>query len=156
MLVRKIFKVIDIFKIKYRVFILKMSGAKIGKDVKIYGRIKVINPENLTIGENVTFNEGVYINCKEKVFIDDNCRISAYAMLITTQLVNDLSMNKRVHISSPIAIGKNVWVCAGSIIGMGVTLSDGITVASNSFVKSTFTEENSIIGGTPAKYLKKV
>ncbi|MEE1896846.1 acyltransferase [Flavobacterium rakeshii] len=151
-----IFTVVEFFNMNFRLMILKLQGAKIGKNVKIYGKIKVVNPKKLIVGCNVTFNEGVYLNCKEEVFIDDNCRLSAYSMLISTQLENLGHSGKRGHISSPIFLGKNVWICAGAIIGMGVELNDGITVASNSFVNKSFDVKNSVVGGTPAKYLKNV
>ena len=40
---------------------LKLLGAKIGKNVKSYGKFTVYNPQNLTIGHQSTINDYVIL-----------------------------------------------------------------------------------------------
>ena len=55
---------------------------------------------------------------------------------------------------SPIIIGDNCWIGAGSILLPGVVLANHIVVAAGSVVTKSFTEDNVLIGGTPARVIK--
>ena len=49
------------------ILILKLRGAKIGKGVRIYGKIFVTNPRNLIIGENTWIASGSIISLGVKI-----------------------------------------------------------------------------------------
>lgn len=51
-------------------------------------------------------------------------------------------------------IGKDVWIGTRSIISLGITIGDGAIIAANSVVTKNV-EAYSIIGGSPAKLIKK-
>ena len=131
--------------------ILKIRGAKIGKGVRVYGKIFVTNPKNLIIGESTTSNHGVYINTQERVTIKNNCRISAGVKIITTAL-NPHNLNEK-HISSPITIEENVWIASGSIISLGVKIEKNSVVGAMSFVNSNVGEKE-LFAGVPAKKIR--
>ncbi len=50
-------------------------------------------------------------------------------------------------------IGKDVWIGARSIINRGVVIGDGAIIAANSVVTKNV-EPFSIVGGSPAKFIK--
>ena len=52
-------------------------------------------------------------------------------------------------------IGDNVYVGPGVKIYGGITLGNNIAIAANSCVNKDFTENNVLIGGIPAKIIKK-
>ena len=54
-----------------------------------------------------------------------------------------------------ISIGKNVWIGSKVTILDGANIGDGCVIAAGSVVISGQYEKNSIIGGMPAKILKK-
>ncbi|MDG2089260.1 MAG: DapH/DapD/GlmU-related protein [Arenicellaceae bacterium] len=126
----------------------------LGLDSRVYGRITVLNPKKVSVGNRVTFNEGVIVIAKtESIVIADDVRISAGVKIIGTGLntLVDAGLPRR-HTSQPITIGANVWLGAGAIITSGVTIGAGATVAAGAVV-STDVAANSIVGGVPAKPL---
>ncbi len=56
---------------------------------------------------------------------------------------------------APIHIGNRVWIGAGAIITRGVTIGDGAVIAAGAVVTKDV-EENTIVGGVPAKLIKKI
>ena len=58
-------------------------------------------------------------------------------------------------IKHPILIGDNVWIGAYSIILKNTSIPNNTIIAASSVVSKSFTDENTIIGGNPAKIIKK-
>ena len=56
---------------------------------------------------------------------------------------------------APIHIGKNVWIGANATILAGVTVGDGSVVAAGAVVAKDV-EPNTVVGGVPAKFIKKI
>ena len=55
----------------------------------------------------------------------------------------------------PITIGNDVWIGGNSTILPGVTIGDGAVVAAGAVVTKDV-EPNTIVGGVPAKVIKKI
>ena len=55
----------------------------------------------------------------------------------------------------PISIGKNVWIGANATVLPGVRIGDGAIIAAGAVV-SKDVEENTIVGGVPAKVMKTI
>ncbi len=129
-----------ISKFKYRIFkdyeaindFYRRGGVKIGKNCIICGY--------MSIGEPFL------------VEIRDNCVISNNVNFIT----HDHSISKVLNKSNlfgRIIVGNNCFVGQGSTILYGIELADNIIVASGSVVTKSFFDENTIIGGNPAKVI---
>lgn len=149
----KLYIYIDIYINKMRIFILKLRGAKVGKNVKSFGKFKVINPKKLSIGDNSTINENVFLNCRDFIIIGSNCHLSPNVQLHTGKLLLDIVPRK--HIASQIVIKDNVWIASGSIISAGVIISENIVIGANSVVTKSL-ESNSLYAGNPAKKIKEL
>lgn len=54
-----------------------------------------------------------------------------------------------------IHIGKNVFINSGYSFQDGVTIGDGAVIAAGAVVTKDV-EENTIVGGVPAKFIKKI
>ena len=131
---------------------LKLFGAKIGKNIKVYGNFTVVgHPKKLTLEDNITINEGVFLNCRDFLSIKKNSRLSAYVKIFTTAL--DTNSISRQHISKKTTIEENVWLASNSLISYGVTVGKNSIIAASSVVTNDV-DENSLYAGMPAKKIK--
>lgn len=138
---------------KMRIFNLKLLGAKIGNNVKSFGRFTVMNATNLTIGYNSTLNEGVHINCRDKVYIGNGVRISTNVQIHTGRIIIDSF--PRVHTQASIIIEDNVWIASGCIISAGVTIGKNSVIGANSVVTKDV-HSDCFYAGNPAKKIKAI
>jgi len=53
-------------------------------------------------------------------------------------------------------MGDNCWIATNAIILPGVELGNHVVVAAGAIVNKSFREDNIIIGGIPAKIIKKI
>ena len=142
------------FKIfnSWRIFLLKLFGAKIGKGCVIYSSVKIWAPWNLEIGDFVAL--GSYVDCYnvDKIIIGSNTTVSQYAYLCSAS--HDVFLSENPLITAPIIIEDQSWVAADSFISMGVTIGQGAVVGARACVFKNV-ESWTIVGGNPAKFLKK-
>ena len=61
---------------------------------------------------------------------------------------------KQDYYDDDVIIGDDVWIGAGSIILSGVTIGKGSVIAAGSVVTKNISK-NSVVGGIPAKLIKK-
>jgi acetyltransferase-like isoleucine patch superfamily enzyme len=116
----------------------------------------------ITIGNNVVFNTDIHIGCVNKIEIGNNC-LFASRIYITDHDHGDTTLNslilppaKRKLISKGAVIIKdNVWVGEGVAILSGVTISENVIIATNSVVTKDI-PANSVVGGVPARILKRI
>lgn len=136
-------------------FSLEMTGEKssvcIGKNFysKEDGRLLCANG-NLAIEDDVFLNYNVSITCHEKVVIGAGTTIANNVVIVD----HDHDVYGLNFETSPVIIGKNVWIGANATILKGVTIGDGAIVAAGAVVNRDV-ENDSIVGGVPAKCIKK-
>lgn len=88
--------------------------------------------------------------------IGDNCAISWGCQFLDNDFhAFDYPERKETNHQNNIIIGDNVWIGCNTFIYKGVNIPNGCIIASNSVVKSSFTEENVLIAGNPAKVTKQ-
>lgn len=110
--------------------------------------------KNIEIGKNVFINSCCQFQDQGGISIGDGSLIGHRVVLAS--LNHDLDPAKRSSLSpSPIRIGKNVWIGAGAIVLAGVTVGDGAVIAAGAVVTKDV-KENTIVGGIPAKLIKKI
>jgi len=130
-----------------KIILLKIFGAKIGKNIIIKPCINIKFPWNLIIGDNVWIGENVWIDNLTLVIIGNNVCISQGAMLINGNH-NYKSINFEI-ILQPIEIKNGVWICAKSIVNGGVTIGENAVLLTGSVANKSL-EANSIYQGVPA------
>ena len=110
--------------------------------------------KNTVVGERVFINMGCKFQDQGGITIDEGALIGHNVVLAT--LNHDLDPSKRQGMTyAPIHIGKNVWIGANATILAGVTVGDGAVVAAGAVVTKDV-EPNTIVGGVPAKFIKKI
>lgn len=138
--------------IGFRVFLLRIFGAKIGKNNIIYPSVKIWAPWNLTIGNNSTISNGVNLYNTGPIIIGNNTIISEKVFICPGS--HDISDPNFPMIPSTIKIEDKVWIAAEAFIGPKVTIGEGAVVGARAAVFKDV-EPWSVVGGNPAVFLKK-
>lgn len=112
-----------------------------------------------TIGDNSTFEDAhiAVTEPRSEISIGTDCMF-AYDIDIRTgdsHSIIDCITNMRLNYAKNITIGNHVWVASHVSILKGSRISDNSVVATRSVVTKPFYKGNIIIGGHPAKEIKK-
>jgi putative colanic acid biosynthesis acetyltransferase WcaF len=136
----------------WRIFLLRIFGAKIGREVHIYPSAKIYLPWNLTIGDKSSIGEWALIYNLGKVKIGSQSTVSHRAHLCAgTHDYHDPNLKL---LRLPIEIGNQAWICADAFIGPNVTVGEGAIVGASAVVFKNVSAWN-IVVGNPAKIIKQ-
>lgn len=154
---------------------------KKGKDVTIYAGAKLIYPENIFIGSNVTIDDFVFIVAKKFAKLGSYVHIAAFTSIMGGGYFvmgdySTLSMGVRIvtgtedlsgmvgaTIPEPyrkarrsyVVIGKHCMVGANSVILPGVEIPDGTVIGAMSLVlEDAKLKPWSIYAGSPVRWLR--
>lgn len=148
----KLFIIIPRHLYQLRNILLRLFGAEIGRNSKIFPTVKITHPWLLKVGDNTV--------------ISWNVTIYNLALL---EIGNDTIISQNVHfcggshdykskgfelIRSKIKICDNVWIAADAFIGPSVTVQSNCIIAARSVCVKNI-EPNSMVGGNPACLIKK-
>lgn len=127
---------------------------------KVPETLRVFPPFYADFGRNIHFGNNVFVNacCQFQdqggIWIGDGCLIGHNVVFAT--LNHDLNPERRqICIPKSIVLGKNVWIGSNSTILSGVKIGDNAVVAAGSVVNRDV-EANTIVGGVPAKFIKRI
>lgn len=171
MIIGRIYNIIRKLRIKY----LKFSS--VGANFRVVGfPIYVLN-QNVRIGNNVTLYPNITFFGEGSIIIEDNVKIGNNVVIHATKgssvrikkftiiaantyiidcnhgIEREFLIQSQKLDASPVEIGNDVWIGAGSIIGKGVCIGEGSVVGANSFVNKNV-EKYTVVGGSPAKFIK--
>lgn len=135
----------------WRIFLLKLFGAKIGSNNKIAPSCVIWAPWNLEIGDYSVLGEGVNCYSMDKISIGSKVAISQRSFLCTGS--HDISSLLRPLITKPIKINDHVWICAEAYIGPGVEIGEGSVIGARC-VASKNIAEWIVVAGNPATFIK--
>ncbi|MEN8772915.1 MAG: sugar O-acetyltransferase [Akkermansiaceae bacterium] len=109
---------------------------------------------NIFLGENFYSNFDLTILDVCKIVIGKNCLIGPKVGIYSATHPLDKELRRNgAEFGAPITIGNDCWIGGHSVINPGVTLGNGVVVASGSVVTKDF-GDNVLVGGVPAKTLK--
>lgn len=136
----------------FKVFILRLFGAKIGKVTIIKPWVKIKFPWFLTLGDHVWLGENCWIDNISPVTIGCHVCISQDALLLTGN--HDYTKTDFPLISKSIRIADGAWIGAKSVVLGGVTVNTHavLTLAS---VANKELEAYAIYQGNPALKIKE-
>lgn len=133
------------------VFILRLYGAKIGKDVRIKPYIYIKYPWKLIIGDNCWLAE-CFIENLDWVTIGNNCCISQKAMLMTGN--HNYKSDSFCLFTKPIVLQDGVWIAANAIVSPGVECGSHAVLSLGSVATKNL-EPYKIYSGNPASFIKE-
>jgi lipopolysaccharide O-acetyltransferase len=118
----------------------------------------------LLIGRNVQINDHCHFAAIEHLHIGDDSLIASRVFISDhnhgrfdsdrSEFAPDVPPAKRPLTSSPVNIGKRVWIGEGVIILPGVTIGDGAVIGGGAVVNRDI-PENCVAVGNPAKVVRR-
>lgn len=137
---------------KFKVFLLRLYGAKIGKGVVIKPSVNIKFPWRLKIGNNVWIGENVWIDNLANVEIGDNACVSQGALLLTGN--HNYKLSTFDLITKPIIIEQGAWIGAKTVVCPGVVCKSHSVLSVGSVAIGQL-DEYSVYSGNPAVFKKK-
>ncbi|AGB18537.1 WcaF family extracellular polysaccharide biosynthesis acetyltransferase [Thermoanaerobacterium thermosaccharolyticum] len=135
----------------FRRFILRLFGAKVGRNVLIRPDAKFYYPWNVEIGDNSWIGDNVYFYSLDKIIVGSNCVVSQNTYLNTG--AHDIADPHFGLITKPIVIKDGAWICANTFINLGVTIGYNTVIGAMSNVTKDM-PDNMVCVGNPCKPLK--
>jgi serine acetyltransferase len=152
---------------------------RIGRYVRLRGRVWVSNRGTITVGERSSLtgtavrvelvahpgaviaigpgthiNYGTSISAHQRVQIGARCLIGTYTNIIDNNY-HDMVDHYMIPPSRPVIIGDDVWIGGRAIICPGVTIGDRACVAAGAVVRENV-PARTIVLGNPAKVIARL
>jgi len=134
----------------WRRLLLRAFGARVGKHVNVYPNVRIWAPSLLTIGNRVDIANGVTLYNMAPIAIGDNCVISQSAHLCGG--THDIDSPNFQLIAKPITLNANVWICADTFVGPGVTVADGYVLGARGVLVKSVQTPWTVWPGNPAVF----
>lgn len=140
---------------KVRGFLYSLFMKSCGKNLQVSSDVRIINLENLIVGDNVYLAPGCIINAIDSIFIGNEVMLGFNVVIVSG---NHTKFNDSYRYGSsktePIIIADGAWVGANSTITAGSIIERGVLIGANSLVRGK-TLPNKIYGGVPIKEIIK-
>lgn len=135
---------------------LKGFFGSIGERVTIKGNFNCDYGRHIHIGDGCIINCNVTILDTAEVNIGSNVFIAPGVVITAATHPLDAQMRiERNFIGSAITIGDNAWIGANAVILQGVTIGANAVIAAGAVVNKDV-PANCLVGGVPAKLIKKI
>ena len=132
----------------------ELTGSDVDPSFRLFPPFYTDFGKNIHLGKNVFINSDCKFQDQGGIYIDDGALIGHGVVLAT--LNHDLAPEKRQQLHpAPIHIGKNVWIGANAVVCSGVSIGDNAVVAAGAVVVRDV-EANTVVGGVPAKRIKRI
>jgi putative colanic acid biosynthesis acetyltransferase WcaF len=136
---------------RWRVFLLRCFGAKLGSKCSIYGRARIWAPWNLTCDDQATIGDEAIIYNPERITLGTRAIVSQQAYLCGA--THDYEDPAFPLIAFPISVGPYAWICARATVQPGVSVGEGAVLALGSVATRDLVPWT-IYAGVPARRLK--
>lgn len=131
-----------------------LFGKTVDESFRVFPPFYTDFGKNITVGKNVFINACCHFQDHGGVSLGDGCQIGHNVVFAT--LNHGLAPEDRqTTYPAPITLGKNVWVGSNSTILQGVTIGDNAVIAAGAVVTKDV-PENTIVGGVPARIIRKI
>ena len=139
------------FSIPFRRILAKKLFKKCGKNFICESNVSFNYGHQISIGNDVFFNRGVFIDAKGGVTIGESVCLTE-TVQIFTHGHSEAIHHKRTY--SPVTIKNSAKIYSGATILPGITIGEQAIVAVGAVVSKDVTP-NSVVAGTPAKFIRE-
>jgi acetyltransferase-like isoleucine patch superfamily enzyme len=137
---------------EYNALVRELFLGNIGEGSRVMPPITVVRGKSVKIGRNVVIMNNALMMAAGGITIDDDVMVAANAQLISNN--HDL-YDHAVLICKPVHLKRNCWIGAGATILPGVTVGENSVVAAGAVVTRDV-EDNTVVGGNPARLIKRL
>lgn len=137
---------------RWRAFLLRTFGAKIGRHCRLNSSMEVWMPSRLFMGYQVWIDRNVNLYNVDRITIGDNAIISDGVYICTAS--HDITKRDFPLTTAPVTIGAGAWIAAHARVMPGITIGEGAVVGAGSVVTKNV-EPWAVVAGNPAKFIKK-
>ncbi|MFK7967479.1 MAG: putative colanic acid biosynthesis acetyltransferase [Burkholderiaceae bacterium] len=137
---------------RWRCFLLRLFGAKISRDVRVYQSARIWAPWNLEMHPGSCLGDDVDCYNVAHICLEEKAVVSQYSYLCSAS--RDYRIAELPLVSSPITVAKQAWVTADVFVGPGVRIGEGAVVTARSTVLSDI-EPWVVASGNPATTVKR-
>jgi acetyltransferase-like isoleucine patch superfamily enzyme len=132
----------------------RLMGKKVDESFRLFPPFYTDFGKNIAVGRDVFINSGCHFQDQGGITIGDGSLIGHNVVLATIN--HDLSpLNNRENHYAPIVIEDHVWIGSNATILPGVTIGRWAVVGAGAVVTKDV-EEFTVVGGVPAKEIRKV
>lgn len=128
----------------WRRFLLRLFGARIGCAVHVYPSVRIVIPWHVEIGDESAVGDRAILYSLGRITLGQRVTISQGAHLCAGS--HDWRKPDRPLTKPPIDIGDDVWVCADSFIGPGVTVGSGAIVGARAVAMRNVAKKTMVVG----------
>ncbi len=137
---------------EYNELVKELFMGNIGENTRVMPPVTVVRGNKVRIGKNVVVMNSSLFMAAGGITIEDDVMVAANVQLISNN--HDL-YDHAVLTCKPIHLKRNCWIGAGATILPGVTVGENAVVAAGAVVTKDV-EENIVVGGNPAKLIKRL
>jgi putative colanic acid biosynthesis acetyltransferase WcaF len=129
----------------FKVLLLSLFGAKVGRSVVIRPGVYIKNPRLMIIGNHVWIGRGVFIDNDEVVEISSNVCISQRTNIITGS--HDYFSPNFDYFGKKIFISNNVWIAAAVTVLGGSNISSNVFIATGCVISGSIPSNRRVVYG---------
>lgn len=147
---------IDVFEVALRQKAVNDLFGTTGENPNVLPVFNCDNGKNIHVGEQFLMNYNGTILDVEKVEIGDYVMIGPNTLISTVNHpLSPKSRRQNLGIAKSIKIGSDVWIGGNVTILPGVTIGNNVVIAAGAVVNKNV-PSNCVVGGIPAKIIKKI
>jgi len=136
----------------WRRVVLRIFGATLASDAKVYPSTRIWAPWNLTMEHRSCLGPEVYCYSVDRLFLGVDSTASFRTFLCTAS--HDINDPLRPLVTGPIRLERGAFVFADAFIGMNVTVGEGAVVAARAVVVRSVAPFD-VVGGNPARVISQ-
>lgn len=137
---------------EYNRLVSELFMGNIGEGSRVMSPLTVVRGNRVKIGRNVVVMNNSLFMAAGGIIIEDDVMVAANVQLISNN--HDL-YDHQILTCKPVRLKRNCWIGAGATILPGITVGENAVVAVGAVVTKDV-EDNTVVGGNPAKVIKRI
>ena len=137
---------------EYDALVRELFLGNIGENSRVMPPVTVVRGNSVKIGKNVVVMNNSLFMAAGGITIEDDVLVAANVQIISNN--HDLH-DHAVLTCKPVRLKRNCWIGAGATILPGITVGENAVVGAGAVVTKDV-EDNTVVGGNPARLIKQL